>query len=151
MIEANPKLTPGAIKNILVSTADRIVSAPAIRQGYGMVNARRAVELAKSEQHPLNVVGCKPPRIANGRLVVFYHDDAAQSVSLAGDFNGWDKTAHALAKDESGLWSTQIDAPKPGRYNYKFVVDGQSWREDPNNGLKAVDGYGGLNSVLAVE
>ena len=53
MIEANPKLTPGAVRNILISTADRIVSAPAIRQGYGVVNARRAVELAKTEEHRL--------------------------------------------------------------------------------------------------
>ena len=44
MIEANPALTPGAIKNILVSTADRIVTKPVIRQGYGVVNARRAVD-----------------------------------------------------------------------------------------------------------
>src|SRR5690349_3682050 len=66
MIEANPRLTPGAIKNILVSTADRILTAPVIRQGYGVVNARRAVEFAKTEHHALNVVGCKPPRVENG-------------------------------------------------------------------------------------
>jgi serine protease AprX len=34
MIEANPRLTPGAIKNILISTADRILTAPVIRLGY---------------------------------------------------------------------------------------------------------------------
>src|SRR5262249_2971919 len=74
MIEANPKLTPGAVKNILVSTADRISNAPAIRQGYGVVNARRAIESAKQESHSLNVVGCQPPRVQNGHLVFVYHD-----------------------------------------------------------------------------
>lgn len=44
MIQANPALTPGAIKNILVSTANRIASESVIRQGYGVVNARRALE-----------------------------------------------------------------------------------------------------------
>ncbi|HLN98338.1 MAG TPA: S8 family serine peptidase, partial [Pyrinomonadaceae bacterium] len=63
MIEANPQLTPGAIKNILISTADRIGSAAAIRQGFGMVNARRALELALREAHALNTVGCSPPRV----------------------------------------------------------------------------------------
>jgi subtilisin family serine protease len=57
MIQVNPTLTPGAVKNILISTADRILTEPVIRQGYGVVNARRAVELAKTEQHALNVVG----------------------------------------------------------------------------------------------
>src|ERR1044072_2335245 len=51
MIEANPQLTPGVIKNILISTADRIAGAAAVRQGYGVVNAPRAVALAKQEQH----------------------------------------------------------------------------------------------------
>ena len=151
MIEANPKVTPGAIKSILISTADRISNAPAIRQGYGMVNARRAVGLAKSEQHHLNVVGCKPPRIDNGRLIFLYHDDAAKSVSLAADFNGWDKAASPLTRNASGLWLTEIAAPKAGRYGYKFVVDGERWLEDPNNGLKAMDSYGGLNSVVVIE
>src|SRR4029077_8833957 len=103
MIEANPKLTPGAIKNILISTAGRISTAPAIRQGYGMVNARRAVELAKTERHALDVAGYEPPRIANGRLVFLYHDDLAASVSLAGDLNGWNKAANPLKQDESGF------------------------------------------------
>jgi serine protease AprX len=48
MIQANAALTPDAIKNILVSTADRIASQPVIRQGYGVVNARRAVEFAQN-------------------------------------------------------------------------------------------------------
>ena len=151
MIEANPKLTPGAIKNILISTADRISNAPAIRQGYGMVNARRAVELAKTEQHELNVVGCKPPRIDNGRLIFLYHDDAAESVSLVGDFNDWNIAASQLTRAESGLWLTEIAVPKAGRFGYKFVVDGRRWLEDPNNGMKTADNYGGLNSVLVIE
>ena len=151
MIEANPRLTPGAIKNILISTADRILSAPAIRQGYGVVNARRAVELAKTEQHPLNVVGCKPPRVENGRLIFIYHDDQAVNVALAGDFNNWDPTSTPLARNGSGLWLTEIHPPHPGRYRYKFIVDRQKWIEDPNNGMKEPDHYGGLNSILVIK
>jgi hypothetical protein len=151
MIEANPRLTPGAVKNILVSTADRIVTKPVIRQGYGVVNARCAVELAKTENHALNVVGCKPPRLENGRLMFVFHDDRAQSVSVAGDFNGWSHVATPLKRNDSGLWLTDIDAPRAGRFEYKFIIDGQRWIEDPSNGLKAPDSYGGLNSVLVIE
>src|SRR3989475_879679 len=102
MIDANPNLTPGAVKNILISTADRISNAPAIRQGYGVVNARRAVELAKTERHALKTVGCSPPRVENGHLVFLYHDDTASSVSLAGDFHGWNQLANPLMKDSAG-------------------------------------------------
>jgi len=149
MIQANPTLTPGAIKNILVSTADRIVTKPVIRQGYGVVNARRAVELAKTERHKLNIVGCKPPRVANGRLMFVFHDDSAHSVSVAGDFNRWSRTP--LKRNDSGLWSTEIVVPGTGRFEYKFIIDGQRWIEDPSNGMKAPNNYGGLNSVLVIE
>jgi serine protease AprX len=151
MLEANPKLTPGAVKNILISTADRITKAPAIRQGYGVVNARRAVELALNEEHELKPVGCSPPRVENGRLVFLYHDDEAQSVSLVGDFNSWDRGLTPLRKDESGLWLAEVEAPKAGHYQYKFIVDGSRWLEDPSNGMKVPDNYGGLNSVLAID
>jgi serine protease AprX len=151
MIEANPILTPGAIKNILVSTADRIASEPVIRQGYGVVNARRAVELARTERHALNVVGCKPPRVENGRLMFVFHDDSAHSVSVAGDFNGWSRDATPLKRNESGLWFTEIGLSRAGRFEYKFIINRQRWIEDPSNGMKAPDNYGGLNSVLVIE
>lgn len=151
MLEANPKLTPGAVKNILSSTADRITAAPAIRQGYGVVNARRAVELALREEHELNTVGCSPPRVENGRLVFLYHNDDAKSVSLVGDFNSWNTALTPLRKDESGLWLAEVEAPKAGNYQYKFIVDGSRWLEDPSNGMKVPDNYGGLNSVLAID
>jgi serine protease AprX len=149
MIEANPTLTPGAIKNILISTADRIVTEPVIRQGYGIVNASRAVELAKTETHALNVVGCKPPRVENGRLMFVFHDDRANSVSVAGDFNKWDQMS--LKRNDSGLWSTEIAVPRTGRFEYKFVINGQRWIDDPSNGMKTPDNFGGLNSVIVIE
>ncbi len=149
MVQANPMLTPGAIKNILISTADRIVTEPVIRQGYGIVNARRAVELAKTETHALNVVGCKPPRVENGRLMFVFHDDRANSVSVAGDFNKWDQMS--LKRNDSGLWSTEIAVPRTGRFEYKFVINGQRWIDDPSNGMKTPDNFGGLNSVIVIE
>ena len=150
MIEANPTLTPGAIKNILVSTADRIVTEPVIRQGYGVANARRAVELARTEIHTLNIVGCKPPRVENGRLMFVFHDDSAQSVSVAGDFNGWSQVATPLKRNDSGLWFTEIVVPGAGRFEYRFIINGQRWLEDPSNGMKAPNNYGGLNSVIVI-
>jgi serine protease AprX len=151
MIQANHTLTPGAIKNILISTADRIVTEPVIRQGYGVVNARRAVELAKTERHALNVVGCKPPRVENGRLLFVFHDDDAENVSVAGDFNGWNHVATPLKRNNSGLWTTEVSVPQTGRLEYKFIINGQRWLEDPSNGLKTPDNFGGLNSVLVIE
>jgi serine protease AprX len=151
MIEANPGLTPVTVKNILISTAERISTLPVIRQGYGVINARRAVQVALSETHNLESSGCELLKSHDGRVRFAYHNDTARSVSLAGDFNSWDHTTNQLMRDESGLWRVEIPAPARGRYQYKFVVNAKDWVEDPNNGFKTPDNYGGLNSVLIVD
>ena len=46
MLEANGQLTPSQIKLILIETAERVHDIEVNRQGWGVVNARRAVELA---------------------------------------------------------------------------------------------------------
>lgn len=148
MLEANPNLTPEAIKSILVSTSDRILGQPAMRQGYGVVHAARAIALAKAEQHYFQTLKFGPPRIVDGCLLFVYHDDTAAHVSVATDFNEWDSTP--LEQDNTGLWTARFKAPSAGTYQYKFVVNGHRWIEDPSNGLKAPDNHGGLNSLLVI-
>src|SRR3989442_8898154 len=46
MLEANPRLSPQQIKRILIETAERVPGIDVDRQGWGVVSARRAVELA---------------------------------------------------------------------------------------------------------
>ena len=46
MLEANPRLSPPQIKRILIDTAERVPEVEVDRQGWGVVSARRAVELA---------------------------------------------------------------------------------------------------------
>jgi serine protease AprX len=46
MLEANPRLTPQQIKRILISTAERIPGHEVDRQGWGVIDPRRAVERA---------------------------------------------------------------------------------------------------------
>ena len=46
MLEANPKLTPQNIKSILIKTAERLPHYEVDRQGWGVVDPRKAVELA---------------------------------------------------------------------------------------------------------
>jgi len=50
MLEANPRLTPEQIKRILIDTAERVHDVEVDRQGWGVVNARRAVEHALSRK-----------------------------------------------------------------------------------------------------
>ncbi|MFH1680111.1 MAG: glycogen-binding domain-containing protein, partial [Candidatus Eisenbacteria bacterium] len=53
-------------------------------------------------------------------------------------------------EDGDGIWQLVVDLP-PGRYQYKFVIDEKTWKEDPNNPQRVDDGYGGYNSLLVVD
>jgi len=46
MLEANPSLTPQKVKRILISTAERLPHYEVDRQGWGVIDPRRAVEMA---------------------------------------------------------------------------------------------------------
>ena len=51
MLEANPRLTPPEVKKILISTAERLPHYEVDRQGWGVIDPRRAVEMAFSSQN----------------------------------------------------------------------------------------------------
>src|SRR6266404_5495845 len=54
----------------------------------------------------------------------------AKSATVAGSFNGWDVKRTPLSKDGNGGWKATVWLP-PGRYEYKFVIDGAQWYTDP--------------------
>lgn len=81
------------------------------------------------------------------RLVLL--EPQAQSVAVAGDFNGWKPQETPLHRTEDGAWTVTLQV-KPGRYHYMFVVDGQEWVTDPFAREYSSDGFGAKNAVLDV-
>ncbi len=73
----------------------------------------------------------------------------ALSVLLAGDFNSWDPNVHPLKRTSNGLWKINLSL-SPGRYEYRFLVDGK-WHNDPNCTNFSPNPFGGENSVLIVK
>lgn len=57
------------------------------------------------------------------------HAPDANEVFLAGTFNDWQPDATPMAKDEAGLWATELELSS-GRHEFKFVVDGE-WCCEP--------------------
>jgi len=147
MLEAMPELTPAHVKQILTETAEPLKRVPNEQQGFGVPNPRVAVERALRQRH-IN----KEPGVyfADGRIYFIYNNSEPRSVSLAGDFNGWDESKNELLESEPGMWSCWIRKPDSGTYRYKFVIDGRVWTEDPANTDKEPDGFGGWNSKVNV-
>jgi len=72
----------------------------------------------------------------------------AKEAILVGDFNNWDVKKHRMKKDNKGRW-TKIVTLAPGRYEYKFLVDGQ-WQNDSGNVQMVHNSFGTLNNILTV-
>ncbi len=73
----------------------------------------------------------------------------AKKVSVAGTFNNWDIKKLTAKKDTKGNWNIAVSL-KPGRYEYKFIVDG-SWITDPGNTNTVGNALGTVNSVVDVK
>lgn len=101
-----------------------------------------------------------PPTTGPEGITFRFSAPSAQTVQLAGNWpwNNWlegqAQTGSFLVgemtdEDGDGVWERTEKLP-PGRYEYKFVIDRTSWKEDPNNPQRTDDGFGGFNSLLIV-
>ncbi|HQO38229.1 MAG TPA: isoamylase early set domain-containing protein [Candidatus Omnitrophota bacterium] len=73
----------------------------------------------------------------------------AKKVSVAGSFNNWDPKKVTAKKDTKGNWAVSVSL-KPGRYEYKFLIDG-SWVNDPKCNNAVYNTFGTQNSVVEVK
>ena len=71
----------------------------------------------------------------------------AKSVAVAGSFNGWDPKKTPM-KEVGGVWHAKVELSR-GRYEYRFVIDGQ-WLTDPNARESVPNPFGSVNSVVSV-
>jgi chromosome partitioning protein len=73
---------------------------------------------------------------------------AAGLVQLAGDFNDW--TPDGSEMEAVGLvWKKTLKLA-PGRYRYRYVIDGE-WHSDPHNAVVEPSPFGGEDSVLVLD
>jgi beta-lactamase regulating signal transducer with metallopeptidase domain len=81
--------------------------------------------------------------------ITFKLDDFsdARIVAVAGTFNGWNQSQY-LFERVGNEWICRISLP-PGKYQYKFIVDG-NWLVDPRNPTVVHDERGFENSQMIV-
>lgn len=106
----------------------RLQSISVTRKEDGMITAMRRVK-EKDVEFQLNA-------------------PQASKVTLTGSFNSWSTNGIRMLKGKNGVWKANVNL-KPGRYEYKFIVDGQWWT-DPANKNTSTNSYGSINSVKEV-
>ncbi len=75
-------------------------------------------------------------------------DDTPESVSVLGDFNGWDPHAHPLKKRANGTRSASVVVAAGKRYAFKYLADGGTWFNDIEADENDANEYGQVNSII---
>jgi beta-lactamase regulating signal transducer with metallopeptidase domain len=89
-----------------------------------------------------------PPPSREGNITFKLNNlPGARIVAVAGTFNNWNQSQY-LFERTGNEWICRINLP-PGKYQYKFIVDG-NWLVDPNNPIVVEDERGLENSQLIV-
>lgn len=114
--------------------------------------ADAASDWASPEPDPTGIAAdAQPPaapRPTDGGVIFALEAPEARTVQLAGDFNGWAVDGNEM-RPAGRVW-TKVVPLVPGRYCYRYVVDGH-WQNDPLNPAVEPAPFGGYNSILVVE
>jgi 1,4-alpha-glucan branching enzyme len=87
--------------------------------------------------------------IVSSREVTFtFEAPGADHVLLMGEFNDWILDGSEM-EPIGGVW-TKVIKLAPGRYRYRYVVDGQ-WQHDPSSAVIEPNPYGGHDSILVID
>lgn len=78
-----------------------------------------------------------------------FHAPDAKRVFIAGTFNDWNTKSMPMKKGKDRTWRIVIKL-SPGRYEYKYFVDG-AWAEDLPGVDMVPNSLGTYNCIIGVE
>jgi 1,4-alpha-glucan branching enzyme len=73
-------------------------------------------------------------------------DVADESVRLVGEFNQWEGTP--LERDKGGHWRATLSLDAGREYQFRYLVDGERWVNEPTADGYVRNPYGEDNSVV---
>jgi chromosome partitioning protein len=103
-------------------------------------------ELDKTERELASDIRLPSAPVPTGEGILFtLAAPEANRVQLAGDFNSWVAEGNEM-EFSNGVWK-KILALTPGRYRYRYVIDGR-WVSDPMNSHSEPSPFGDRDSVI---
>ena len=91
----------------------------------------------------------KPIVLGNRHEIEFsLRSPQATRIFLAGTFNNWDTNSLPLKKGKDGIWRIKVKMA-PGRYEYKYFVDGV-WSQEISSSDVVANPFGTQNGVISV-
>ena len=74
----------------------------------------------------------------------------ASTVHLVGDFNDWNKSITPMKRLKNGSFTATLFLRQDAEYEFRFLLDGLTWENDPQADKYVQNAYGSENSVVVV-
>lgn len=74
----------------------------------------------------------------------------AKEVALVGDFNAWNKDAAPMKPLKSGDFTTTVELDKGSEYQFRYLVNGETWTNDTEADKYVASPFGAENSVVVL-
>ena len=71
----------------------------------------------------------------------------ADSVDLVSEANGWEPVKMTKRRKD-GVYYTKVRLPKESQFQFRYLVDGQSWVNDSAADAYVANEFGSQNSVV---
>ncbi|MEN8137788.1 MAG: isoamylase early set domain-containing protein [Bacteroidota bacterium] len=75
----------------------------------------------------------------------------AATVNLVGEFNEWNESKTPLKKFKNGNFKVTVDLEKGKNYQFKYLIDGETWINDSSADSYIHNDFSGENSVVITE
>lgn len=72
----------------------------------------------------------------------------ASKVNLVGEFNNWEKATTELTKMKSGDFKITLPLKTDRSYQFRYLVDGETWVNDKDADRYVSSGIGSENCVI---
>ena len=97
------------------------------------------------KEYTKNKTACKvtfvlPKKATNG----------AKSVSVVGDFNNWDSESIPMKRLKNGGFEAIINLKPNQEYQFRYLIDGTAWENDPAADKYIPTPYNSENSVVVI-
>lgn len=155
---ASPRSAPAAVASssgqqvlleraeALAANASKLLATTETLLGPGRKSGLPATTGTPAQRTEEKIELIYGPRAVEHGVVFVVAAAGANSVRIAGDFNDWNPDRTPMQPLRDGAFFARLPLG-PGRYNYRYVVDGH-WMRDPANPRMEMNPYGEMNSVL---
>jgi 1,4-alpha-glucan branching enzyme len=72
-----------------------------------------------------------------------------ESVHLVGDFNRSDRQAAPMTRNQFGDWEVRLDLAPDREHQFRYLANGQTWRNDPAADGDVRNPFGSDNSLVS--